>query len=239
MLNGICIWHQDGDYRQPESNLYYDVRNRLITNSLHNTPGLKEKDLAFIRDSILYNAMRFRYSTADLVLSAVMDFCRGPAFLVRHDAEEINMSVKDKASAFRNLEELDLTETEKNRIQEYIWKCLQGEGYMPKIGKKGYLMTCNGWLIPACKKRRNVPYNIYHSDQRELYRAKTAVLVDPYLKRGYVGVKSYRNMAHCIMCYMKAVVLLRRNYAHASAAWKKHAAYLQSEAFWRRYLKIF
>ena len=235
-LNGICIWHQNGDFRQPEANLYYDVRNRLITNALHNPPDLKQKDLDFIRDSILYNAMRFRYSSADLVLSAVTDFCRGPAFLAGHDAEDINAAVRDKVSAFRPVEELDLTEAEKNRMQEYIRRCLEGKAYAPQVGNAGYRMTCNGWVLPAGRNRKNIPCNLYHADQRELYRAKTAVLVDPYLQKGYLGEKDYQKMAHCVLCYVKAVGLLKRNYAKVSAAWRKHAHDLQSEAFWHRYL---
>lgn len=235
-LNGIAVWHEKVD-RQSQAVLYYGIRNRLITNALHTDITWKEED-AFLRNAILYDTLRYQYQSADLIWQAVRDFLGGPARLSRIDPEEMNQKVRSMAEKFVPYQEVAGSCNEQEEIRKYIDNALAGKIPEPKVSKKIYRITVNGWLFPARKQKRPALYSIYLTDMRDLYRKKEAILIDPYSKKVYQAEKSYSMFFHNLMVCGKIHLSLRKYYDKAAAAWRNGAGKLETEKSWRKYLHL-
>ena len=232
-LNGICTWHGSFDERYAQDNTYYSLRNRFITNALREHASDYRKEAALCRNEIVFGLLRYQYTSAELVLAAVEDFCRGPEYLKLLDPEKKHAKIRNMADHFVPLKELGRSLEEIQRMEEYASAVRKGSHAGVHIGMKTYRRTLNGWLLPAKRSRKLCCYSVYRTDMRELYRQKEAALIDVYGCKGIKVKKSYRKALRCLYVLLKVSVLLKRDYKKAAEAYRKEEKLLESETFWR------
>ncbi len=239
-LNGICVWHAAPQKHRGLSNSYYDIRNRLVTDALHD-PG---KSLGrIIRECVeeaAYNVLRYRYNVADMVLLAVEDFLKGPEEFTHIEPEKKNAHVRGMCDKLQPIAELTDDQVIKEQIHEYIEGLTGHKPVKYEISRKKYLLTLNGWIFPARRedKNRATYCNMYAEDLREMYRAKRALLVDPYLKKGIWVQRSYRGAIHSLWCVIKVWCLLLTKYRRSTHQYRKSGQYLTGENMWKEYLEL-
>lgn len=95
--NGISVWHKAFDEKASPSLVYYSIRNRLITNTLH-------RPCLFFMNWILVFARYARALCKDtqrcpFITLALKDFFKGPDFLLSTDGEVLNTTLREKQKA--------------------------------------------------------------------------------------------------------------------------------------------
>ena len=238
-LNGIGVWHSGFEKRRPQTDLYYGIRNRMIANAVHGNKITKWAELRRCLDEMIYCLMKYQYSGADLVLHAVRDFAAGPKSFAGIDPEKMNDSVREMADVFSSYAELSRTSGELAQIQSYAEGFLAGEKSSSKVSRLAYLLTLNGWLLPAKKGGgKTVCCSIFGEDLREIYRAREAVLVDPYAAKGTRVTKSYLRAYDCLLKMVQVTCILLTKYNRAADGYRDSFGSLSRKRFWNKYLKL-
>lgn len=232
-LNGICTWHGSFDERYSHANTYYSLRNRFITNALRDPGSGRHREAVLCRNEILFGLLRYQYSSAELVLAAVEDFCRGPEYLKRLDPEKNHDRIREMADHFLPLDELGRSPEERLRLKKYASAVRNGFHPDVHIDMGTYRRTVNGWLLPSVRSRKICCYSVYRTDMRELYRKKEAALIDVYSDKGVLVKKSYRKALRCMYAMGKVSILFLWKYKKAAEAFRREEIVLESEMFWK------
>lgn len=238
-LNGIGVWHSGFERRRPQTDLYYGIRNRMIANAVHGNKITKWDELRRCLEEMMYCLMKYQYSGADLVLLAVKDFASGPKSFAMIDPEKKNDSVRKMADVFLPYEGLSRSNGELARIQSYAESFLAGEKSSSEVSRLVYLITLNGWLLPARRSvGKTVCCNIFGQDLREIYRAREAVLIDPYAGKGTRVAKSYLRAYGCLLKMAQATYILLTKYNKVADGYRHAFSSLSRKQFWDKYLKL-
>lgn len=108
LMNGICVWHEPFENKYSSSMYYYIFRNRLIDNAVRGIEYSKEQFLADFREQYFREIFTLRYKNAQLLLNGVLDFLKGPEWLMNQDGEELNMAIMKAGYKFSDLNELTI-----------------------------------------------------------------------------------------------------------------------------------
>jgi len=290
-LNGICVWHESSENKKDSCLYYYTVRNMLTLNAVHGSKDAKKALMKFCIRSLLSNLLRYRYKDMDLVLLAVEDFMKGPAFFEETDPASYHQKVRGMGYQLRPVEELtsdaqaleevknfcraedfakkaegtgaqergrnreigiaketeSKKETGRQREEEIINSCDSSNSDNNGIaencissnrnsgrGLKNYL-TLNGWLLPARSKKLYV--HPLSAKQEELYREGKVLFFDSGNGKGLLLEKDSRELLH----FAGAVGRLWKlfgGYEKAYREFNEQGKYLESEKFWKKYLRI-
>ena len=239
-LNGICVWHAAPQKRRPQTNVFYHIRNRMVTDAIRGTDDSLKEILFYCLNEIAYNTLRYQYGAADMVLQAVKDFVGGPVHFGRVDPEARNDQIRALADPFYTPEQLVDDTKVQAQIREYCKKTIDPEWKRPLISKKKYIATLNGWLLPVRKDNPQmvVCCDIFQPDMRELYRAKRALLIDPYTGKGAWVEKSWHGAWHSLQCMTKVSWILLIGYRRSAKKFRRQQKYLTGSRFWMKYLGI-
>ncbi len=237
-LNGINVWHSVFEDKRASTLSYYDIRNIMLTNALYKDDGNLRFMKKYIFKRFMANTLRYRYKDIRMTYLAVRDFCRGPKYLMGLDPQEKNRKLmalgykmepiaaltKDTAvqqaiAGYRKPE--DITEVYKGYTVKHKWK---------------YMITMNGWLLPARKDRIYAyPMGIH---PYALFRKKDLILFDPDSGTGIHVRKSWRELLFGAMLMIRTYGLIAFRYRKAQRDYRAEIGTLRSADFWRRYLKL-
>ncbi len=81
-LNGICVWHDTFENKRPSYLEYYDVRNQLIVNAIHDGRILLTRQLLDIFKRSVGLIFRMRYKDVELVVRGIEDFLKVPKWQI-------------------------------------------------------------------------------------------------------------------------------------------------------------
>lgn len=238
LLNGICIWHPTPLTKRPQTNVYYDVRNRLVTNSLRTVNTSMFKELKGCLNEMGYHLLKYQYSTSEMVLKAVKDFTAGPKYFGGIDPVSCNEQIRNMSDPMLSPEQLTEDVWLRRRIYSYINRT-KYPGYQRRlISKRKYITTVNGWLLPArMRKNEEVALcDLFQPDMRELYRSKEGILIDPYAQKGAWVRKDYRKALRSLFCMLQVCFLMATRYHFCVNAYRRWEAYLTGKKFWKKYL---
>lgn len=237
-LNGINVWHSVFEDKRASTLSYYDIRNIMLTNALYHADGNLRFMKKYIFKRFMANTLRYRYKDIRMTYLAVRDFCRGPQYLMRLDPQEKNRrlmslgyqmqpvtaltqdpAVQKEIAAYRKPE--DITEVYKGYVVQGKWK---------------YVITMNGWLLPARRDRVYAyPMGIH---PYALFRKKELILFDPDSGTGIHVQKSWRELFFGAMLMLRTYGLLALRYKKAQKEYREGIGTLRSADFWRSYLKL-
>lgn len=97
-LNGIGVWHKTFVSKQTPYLVFYSVRNRLITNSIH-------KDFCYITNIILVlaryiKAIQKNIEAIPFITKAFEDFLKGPDYFLQIDGEILNNELRQMQAEY-------------------------------------------------------------------------------------------------------------------------------------------
>ncbi len=101
VLNGIQVWHETYEYRQTPVMTYYDCRNSLYVNSLHNIFQDKYQILKNWKSSIMEQYSKNEYLIERMLIFGMADFLRGIKWLSRVDPGKVNSRIRKKCCMIR------------------------------------------------------------------------------------------------------------------------------------------
>lgn len=238
LLNGICVWHESFENKRASSLNYYDVRNMLLVNTLYRPTVTHWQIYKYLLKRTGANILRYRYKDVFLIYKGVADYCKGIDWLMHQEPEALNLEIMSLGYTMKSIAELDGSNNVYKQIKSYTKPTEPDEIYSSKkevYGKK-YIYSLNGWLFPSKDNQVYAyPIGIW---PYALYRKKCVLLFDPDSEKGMLGRKSYVELFRCVVCYLKMVSCLSRNYEKASKEYKERFTELCGLEFWKGYLKL-
>ena len=200
-LNGFGVWHKGFELTFTGVNTYYDVRNTLITTALIEKERSQTEILKWIWKRITVDIIEFRYGEMRLAYQAFYDFCRGPEWLSKTDAEKLNNWLREQVAMkpIENLKE-ELGEEDYRRIKQYAedyrdsYEVKTVNEYFGPARKAANLVkkaTFNGWLLPADKKI--IALSPVESPF-QAFRKKKVVLFEPFSGKAVLAKKDWKQM---------------------------------------------
>lgn len=232
LMNGICVWHEAFEQKRPSTNEYYDVRNALIVNALYYKEYTSMQAIKMVVRRMLTNLFRYRYKDIMLNQRAVLDFLRGPAWLVAQDAEKLHREIQIAGYCY----------TEKfaghieGRGKTDLTELLAGRCNSNQIQKKR-LLSLNGWLLPARKNTGVTPIMAGESPHR-YYREKKVWIYDPDTCLGFYTEKKigelFRTVGKVIKCSFCLLKMLKK----IRGLYIAYAGDMCTAEFWNQYLGL-
>lgn len=243
-LNGIGVWHKGFEQTFPGVNVYYDVRNTLITVALTEPERSRIDSLKWIWKRITALAIEFRYSEMKLAYQAFYDFCRGPGWLYQVHAEKLNQWLRGQIQ-FGGEEELKnrLSESEYKEAMQQIKQYQDTFGidyvkryYSPERRKAGFLqlVTFNGWFLPS---RRGIAVLSPMESPFQAFRRSRIVLFEPFTGKMRVAEKNGKELFSAVRLYVSAGMLAAFKLKTASRQYREKRAEITRYDAWEKYLE--
>lgn len=90
-LNGLCVWHEPF-YKKYSiiSENYYLYRNTLVINTLYQPYFGLKNTIKYLFKGFAISLVKYDYKSAELILRAWKDYCKGVVFFQKTDPEELN-----------------------------------------------------------------------------------------------------------------------------------------------------
>lgn len=243
-LNGIGVWHKGFEQTFPGVNVYYDVRNTLITVALTEPEKSRIDSLKWIWKRITALLIEFRYSEMKLAYQAFYDFCRGPKWLHQVHAEKLNQWLRGQIQ-FGGEEELKnrLSESEYKEAMQQIKQYQDTFGidyvkryYSPERRKAGFLqlVTFNGWFLPS---RRGIAVLSPMESPFQAFRRSRIVLFEPFTGKMRVAEKNGKELFSAVRLYVSAGMLAAFKLKTASRQYREKRAEITRYDAWEKYLE--
>lgn len=242
-LNGVGVWHKGFELTFTGGNLYYDVRNSLITTSLYEPERTVWEVKKWIWKRLTAAVIEFRYGEARLVYQGLIDFCKGPGWLYSQEPDELNTWVRNQTK-LKDVEDLkealspseyDMAQREMERYRNEFGVETLKRFYSPEH-RNGSLLkkaTFNGWLLPADRQLGVISAT---DSPFAAYRKKRAVLYEPFTGKAIVAGRDFGELRKVIGYYIKTACIIDRNYRRAASEYRERLRELTSQKAWECYL---
>lgn len=237
-LNGICVWHRGQEYIFPGANRYYDVRNKLIMNTLHK-PGFNKSDaLKITLKAMTATFMAHRYAETGLAYRGLRDFCRGAAWLQTVNPEQLNNELRSMMhwQEYKALAD-ELTESEYQAVASELDK-RSGDHSIRTGIEELYGILPEEKTLPADTSYKGITLlRACDSAFRAAGKGKV-IYYDPAGKKAMLAKRSIKEDLKVLKFYIGAVGLALHSFDKAAADYRNHAVELTSATMWEKYLKI-
>jgi len=234
-LNGICIWHK-GFANKFNANLelYMVHRNSLIIQAMS---GICQ-DIDFIEriDGFFKsNLCRLAYNNCELLLDAIEEFSMGPDFMNTPQGEKI---MKSHAAKNEKMQEASLVYDGPIDFGRVYWR---EEDQLTDEQKMLYEATYNGQTLPDEFLKKGVTAVIaydWFDDPAKQYMAEQILAVNPFDHTVCMRKRDKERFEELIDRYTRVMKFYKENKDDIEAQYRKAAKTLQSQSFWRKYLKM-
>ena len=231
-MNGICVWHMGFNQKfNAAMELYQVHRNSLMFQAISQV--CMECDFLnrmeyFVRIEI----MRFRYDSAELLLEAVEDFCKGPDFLRTASGAEI---IKEKSQKNEKLRPL----SEYPEIPVDVRNLYKDVPYS-KATMVLHRLTYNGHYLPKrmlIGQAAVIPYDWFLAIGKQ-YRHTRLLAVNPHTMEGNLRIMDKKKGRRLEKRARKIFKMCRKKQPELRAQYRNAAREFTSLEFWEKYLGI-
>ncbi|MCI8454330.1 MAG: glycosyltransferase family 2 protein [Lachnospiraceae bacterium] len=232
-MNGISVWHLGFTYKfNAAVELYQVHRNSLI---LQAVSGVCQNIDFMDRMRKLFRAriLSLDYSGAELILDAIEDFLKGPAFIQQDCGEHIMKEKASKNEAMKPLKEFSNIDIDLDTVY-----------YDPPRGfarKWLYRLTYNGHrFCPSALLRKGpgiVAYDWFYSPEHNFWR-KELLAVNPHLETGHLRIHSKKKYRTLLKRYKELIRQYHAAHIQIEEQYKQAYDFLRSIDFWESYLEI-
>lgn len=234
-MNGIAIWHEASEHRRVSANEYYNLRNMLIVNAIYSNSydAVKVKKQVFT--AMIIAVLRYRYRDMELIKMAVKDFCKGPKWLMKIDAEEYHKFIVKNGYLFQDIGEL----LENKNVMIHHEENLEG-GFKYRIKNANNLrqickylfqiISLNGYFLPA-KKEIHAYYMNVHPIQ--IYRINNLLLFDESDNKGIILRRSQKQLLAMVKLLIETIIIIDLKYKNSCREYKNSFKNLTSHEYWK------
>ena len=224
-MNGVAVRHEDFDLKYSPHLEYYNIRNNLITGTIHGRVGLREAISRLIK-SVGKSILLYRYDTAELMMRAYGDFLSGAGCLSLIDPEALNREVMKSVPRAEKIDKRMLRLELKHRKPS-------------SLSKKAILfLTLGGHLLPSFLLEDTPSVTQYHvTSVGDVFLRRTSI----QYKNGSEGYIYKRSFSRFLKCSARAFLLFFKavfTFGRAKRSYLEAMPHLTSEDFWSDYLKL-
>ena len=219
-LNGFNVWHKGFEVNFLGTNAYYDVRNNLIFAALHEPDMSRIQMWKWISKFIITAVLKMRYEEAYFSWRGMIDFMKGPEWLMGTDAERLNNQLR------KHLPDTEPMELEEQPTLKELQRCYNPDRNKKQFWKK---ITFNGWFLPADKEVGILrPYDAPFS----IFRKKRIELRDTGAKKKRVAVREERQLFKAAMYCINTWRILMVQYGKTQKEYKTKYEILKNGKLW-------
>lgn len=216
LLNGINVWHESFESKYSAQNVYYTVRNYLITAAARNAQITKEDFALHMRISYRHYACNYKYLEIEHFCNAVDDFLKGVDYLKNLDLETMHKNVMPQGYKMVDVSELPVPVTKERYLRDTEYS--QPFGMLKRLLAK---YTANGLIFPA---RGYSVVGMWDGSHEQTYRKKFLVRYEPNTNKGFVLNRSLKKFLKASRHYNRT----KRNFTK-----KFDKAFNEYKARWR------
>ena len=234
-INGINVWHEPF-YKKYSivSENYYLLRNTLVINTLYLKDMKAKAYIRYMFKKFTAAIITYDYRSAELLLRAWRDYCKGISFFMNTDPEALNRTVQEIAYKLEPMEE---------KLEEYKFDDINGEIYFKKDkGKLGSAirhLTLNGYLIPTWFYRDFGYAQIgFGAMYVNFYCVRHVFNFDPFSRKGYYTEIHKGKAIKLAFDFLMHAIYFLTHFKKISENYQCNFWRLQTEEFWRKYLEI-
>ena len=222
-LNGICVWHNTFENKRPSTLEYYDVRNHLILNSIHDGHVSLFGQLLgqFKRSTAMI--LRMRYNDVLLNIRGIDDFLKGPKWWAAQDITKLHQEITEAGYKYVPLPE----------SVSFKKHYMDTSAPISKAQRLRCYLTINGAFLPKKKKPIIIACG---SNPFVLFRRKSAYLWDPAVDKAIPVQFSMQKMLHMYWLLMLAFIRLVLHYPKTTRQYKKAVRVIGTERYWKRHM---
>lgn len=243
-LNGISVWHRGSETDYSGANVYYDIRNSLVTMALHQDRKAKMCAIKFMWRILLTRMVRYRYDEARLAYSGLEDFLRGPAWLLRQNPEILNKRIRDAVYGLKPMESLRRGLSEK----EYQSVCIQIREQAARFGidsvntfwkeKKNIVSYIFATCTSVWNHRKNPIVFLMSDSSSMLFPAPQGVYYDMGSGKVMLMERKVSELIFCCYLCLKSAVRILLDFDAVRAAYRRQAPMIATRKTWEKYLGI-
>lgn len=223
LFNGLAVWHEEFFYK-PDA-YYYDKRNFEIIYALHYPDAATRRAAKKrLKKNVVYQLLWYRYNNAEEIVDGVLDFLKGPDWLIHADDRAKFETVRKNRVPMQPVTELDFTFDYNQYIASLSYP---GESRRRRLWRK---LTLNGWLLPANRKvivRAETPITYF------FYRAKKVLNYSAKNHSGYISEKSIGKALRIFCRMFGALWQIDRKYNRTREAYRTTLPEVTTRAFWQ------
>lgn len=232
-MNGICVWHMGFALKFNYFMEYYQVfRNLLITEACNPSERRRRIWKRFM-GLFLSEILRFNYDGAEMIVRAVDDYLKGPAFIEQEKCQERLEKMSAKNANMRSLSE----------FEEYGFDIDSVYREDPRIFRDTllYRLTFNGQVLWPKKWLRKGPAVVAHdwfcNPQRQCLM-DSVVAINPYTYTAEIRKLDKKRFRKVMLYYLKTVRRHNKIHKQVDQAYYSRRKYLTSYEFWAKYLEL-
>lgn len=222
LLNGICVWHEQGPNKAPVAMNYYDVRNDLIAMCDLPTRATKWEIMNHITRGVLGNMLRYRYEVVACMFQGLTDFYKGPEFFMELDPIENHKSLARFNYDFRSPAEdgIDLSQIREEKMEDMPGHPFLRAALCQLLPTKNYTRVCS------------------LKDIGVAFRARRIYLYDKYRDAGFMTQKNWGTMFSLLGQYLRLMNKMIFCHEKINRKWCEAKKEYTSLAFWKTYLQL-
>lgn len=234
-LNGINVWHEPF-YKKYSivSENYYLYRNGLVINALYNPEFGFRNTIKYLGRQFIINLVKYDYRSAELIIKALDDYCKGVVFFETTNPEELNKEL----SKYNYLMSPINQDIEEYRFEDLNYNIYQ-KADKSKLGAIIRHLTFNGYLIPQLFFH---PFDFalvgFGARYINFYKTKKVYNYDPFAQKGYFTSISKRKALKLTLAFFKRAIFLKKNFNQIQSDYQSNFWKIQTVDFWKKYLNI-
>ena len=233
-MNGICVWHMGFTLKFNYFMEYYQVfRNFLIEEACNPSRGRRERIWSRFNGLFLSEILRFNYNAAEMIVDAIRDYLKGPAFIEEEKCQERLKTMSAKNADMKDLEEFEEYGVDIDSIYQEDYRSLKDTIL--------YRMTFNGQIFWPKKWLRKGPAAVAHdwfyNPQRQCL-VDSVIAINPNAYTAEIRKLDKKKFRKVMKYYFTTVKRYRKMHKAVDKAYYDRRKYLTSYKFWKEYLEL-
>ncbi|MCM1537458.1 MAG: glycosyltransferase [bacterium] len=239
-LNGINIWHPDHRMKHTIYMRYYDTRNRLIVNAIHENRCINTRRyiISLLCREFIKDILRYDYIDLALTMQGVMDFCYGIDWLEKTDAEKRHRELLIDVDQLNPVISV-LDSVKFGYKKEYLVDFLPQNVTQTKLGKNrkwDYIKAVTNWIMPIVKKKSILWKDFMNI--RYFVGTNKVIVLDNDTGQGRLYEKDYRKLLQSVVILCRTLSMVFTRYPSCVTEYRGRISETSTVKFWERYLGL-
>lgn len=233
-MNGICVWHMGFTLKFNYFMEYYQVfRNFLIEEACNPSRGRRERIWSRFNGLFLSEILRFNYNAAEMIVDAVRDYLKGPAFIEEEKCQERLKTMSAKNADMKDFEEFDEYGVDIDSIYQEDYRSLK-DTILYRLTFNGQIFWPKKWLR---KGPAAVAHDWFYNPQRQCL-VDSVIAINPNAYTAEIRKLDKKKFRKVMKYYFVTLKRYRKMHKEVDKAYYDRRKYLTSYKFWKEYLEL-
>lgn len=228
VVNGICVWHEPYMKKFNLTTQYYNCRNNLIMNAIHNPSFNAIKLKKEVKNKLKEYLLTYRYIEMELYLQGINDFLQGLDWLKGIDAEKLNTNLREGLPTFQPIDKIN---------PEFKWiDYIKNTSYSEsKVKKWVRRLTLNGAIL---KPRYHIVAPMVGAKIGSFWRVKKAIFFNSFNNMAYESKRDNKRAIKILRKSKRIMKSIDENYNEVVSEYRNRYRELVTVEFWKCFLDV-